>query len=58
MYKKLFKYLEKYDLKLQYQFLPGFRSRSRMEPGYLAGAGAALNICLIIHENYKELNII
>ena len=39
---------------------------SEPEPGYLAGAGAVtlagsgatLKICLIIHEHYMELNII
>ena len=47
-------------------YLPGFRSR--LEPGYSAGAGAvtlarpgsgsALNISLIILSNYMELDFI
>ena len=41
----------------------GFRSRSRgiwlePEPSLWPGSGSTLNICLIIHENYMELNII
>ena len=46
----------------------GFCSRSRLEPGWLAGpepslwpgsgSSSALKICLIIQENYMELNII
>ena len=44
----------------------GFCSRSRLEPGWLAGpepslwpgSSSTLKICLIIQENYMELNII
>ena len=40
---------------------PGFWSRSRgiwPEPSLWPGSGSTLNICIIIHENYMELNII
>ena len=45
---------------LNYRMLaPGFRSRDiRLEPELSLWPGSTLNICLIIHENYMELNII
>ena len=52
--------------KIKYTYTQGFgakAARSRgiwlePEPSLWSGSGSTLNICLIIHENYMELNII